>query len=72
MGDGACTAIASLTVRVTVDVAVAVGHAMVARRVSEEAAAIRFSLAFARALPSHIGDAEFMVGETGHHKQKIA
>ena len=38
MGDGACTAIASLTVRVTVDVAVAVGHLMVTRYVSEEAA----------------------------------
>ena len=33
MGDEACTAIASLTVRVTVDVAVAIGHAMVTRLV---------------------------------------
>jgi hypothetical protein len=38
MGDEPCTAIASLTVRVTVDVAVAVGHLMVTRCVSEEAA----------------------------------
>ena len=38
MGDVASTAIASLTVRVTIVVAVAVGHAMVTRRVSEEAA----------------------------------
>ena len=37
-GDGACTVIASLTVRVTVDTAVAVGHEMVSRCVSEEAA----------------------------------
>ena len=38
MDDEPCTAIASLTVRVTIDVAVAVGHEMVTRRVSEEAA----------------------------------
>ena len=38
MGDEACTAIASLTVRVTVDVAVAFGHEMVTRRVSFEVA----------------------------------
>ena len=41
MGDEPCTAIASLTVRVTVDTAVAVGHEMVTRCVSEEAAESR-------------------------------
>jgi len=38
MGDEPCTAIASLTVRVSIDVMVAVGHEMVTRCVSEEAA----------------------------------
>ena len=38
MSDGMCTAMSSLTVRVTIDVEVAVGHGMVTRRVSEEAA----------------------------------
>ena len=51
MGDGACTAASSLTVRVTIrcrcsltdrvpddDVVVAVGHAMVTRSVNEAAA----------------------------------
>jgi len=38
MSDGMCTAMSSLTVRVTIDVGVAVGHGMVTRRVSEEAA----------------------------------
>ena len=38
MSDGMCTAMSSLTVRVPVDVEVAVGHGMVTRCVSEEAA----------------------------------
>ena len=38
MSDGMCTAMSSLTVRVTIDVEVAVGHVIVTRCVSEEAA----------------------------------